>query len=240
MLYIRSTLFTVFLVLWTLIICVLGVLLFPFKSSVSQRYACIWGDGLFYAARYIAGIKLEVKGMDNLPKEGGYIIASKHQSAYETVVMHHILPLTTFIFKIEMAKIPFMGWLMLKAGNIPVDRKGGTKAMREMFLKASERLKEGRTIIIFPEGTRTLPDAKVTYNPGVALLYEKCEVPVVPAAINSGYLWPKNSFLKRAGTITLEFLPPIQKGLSKREFLTRLETDIEGKMLELPKPNPQK
>lgn len=236
MLYIRSAVFTAVLLLWTLLICVLGTLFLPFKRDWAQKYAYYWSAFLFYAARYIAGIKLEIKGMENLPKEGGYIVASKHQSAYETIIMHHILPLTTFIFKIEMAKVPFLGWLMVKTGCIPVDRKGGTRAMRDMFVKAKERLEAGRIIIIFPEGTRSLPNVKTTYNPGVALLYEKCEVPVVPMAINSGYLWPKNSFLKYAGTITLEFLPPIQQGLGKREFMAKLEADIEGKMKELPVP----
>jgi len=139
------------------------------------------------------------------------------------------------VFKIEMAKVPFMGWTMKKMGCIAVDRKGGTRAMRSMFESAKQKLAEGKTVVIFPEGTRRAPGDEPLYNPGVAMIYDQTKAEVVPAAINSGYLWPKNSFFKKAGTVTLEFLPPIKPGMEKRAFLDKLQNEIEEACSRLPK-----
>ena len=235
MLFIRSFIFTVAFVFLTAFVCISAVVLFPFPRKYLISYITWWSRSCLWLSRVLVGIKLVVKGKENLPKEGGYIIACKHQSAFDTVIFHSLVNAPAYIFKIEMAKVPFMGWTMKKMGCIAVDRKGGTRAMRNMFENAKQKLAEGKTVVIFPEGTRRAPEDEPLYNPGVAMIYDHTKAEVVPAAINSGYLWPKNSFLKRAGTVTLEFLPPIKPGMEKRAFLDKLQQDIEGACSRLPK-----
>ena len=129
------------------------------------------------------------------------------------------------IFKKELTYVPLIRQQLLKTGCIPVDRKGGTTAMRAMFAEAKEKLSSGKSIVIFPEGTRTAPGTTTVYNPGV---------PVFPAAINSGYFWPRNSFTKKPGTVVLEIMPALPAGLGKKEFLAELQNDIETTMKTLP------
>ena len=112
---------------------------------------------------------------------------------------------------------------------MPVDRKGGGKALRKMVAQARRVIAEGRPLVIFPEGTRVAPGDQRPYHPGVAALYSQLDVPVVPVALNSGCFWGRRSFAKRPGTITLEFLPKIEPGLQRKEFLQRLEAAIEGR-----------
>ncbi len=184
----------------------------------------------------VCGVKLRIKGLENLPKESGYIIASKHQSAMETIVFHATVPNIFYILKKELLFLPIAGLYFLKSGCVAIDRSGGAKTMRKMLTAVQERLKEGMNLVIFPEGTRTQPGTKIPYKPGVALLYEQCRMPVVPVALNTGFCWPKNKTLKKSGTVTIEFLPPIMPGLDKRAFLAELENKIETAQEALPNP----
>ncbi len=236
MLFIRSLIFTSYLISDTFFTCFFGLFLLPFPGRYAVRNAHFWSCRIILAARLIVGLKLVIKGKELLPQNGGCIIACKHQSAFDTIIFHSFVPEPIMIFKKELAYIPLIRQQLLKTGCIPVDRKGGTKAMRAMFEEAKTKLADGKTIVIFPEGTRTAPGTTTVYNPGVALLYEKCGVPVFPAAINSGYLWSRNSFTKKSGTITLEILPALPDGLGKKEFLGELQNDIETAMKNLPNP----
>ncbi|MBR7158718.1 MAG: 1-acyl-sn-glycerol-3-phosphate acyltransferase [Alphaproteobacteria bacterium] len=234
MLFIRSLLFTSFLISDTFLTCFFGLFLLPFPSRYAVKNAHFWSKRIILGARYILGLKLIIKGAELLPKDGGYIIACKHQSAFDTTIFHSFIPEPIMIFKKELTYVPLIRQQLLKTGCIPVDRKGGTTAMRAMFAEAKEKLSSGKSIVIFPEGTRTAPGTTTVYNPGVALLYEKCNVPVFPAAINSGYFWPRNSFTKKPGTVVLEIMPALPAGLGKKEFLAELQNDIETTMKTLP------
>ena len=131
--------------------------------------------------------------------------------------------------------VPFFGWLLRRAGMIPVDRAGRASALRDMIGQAKQRTVQGRPLLIFPEGTRTAPGERRPYHPGVAALYGQLGLPVVPVALNSGLFWGRRQFVKRPGTITLEFLPAIPPGLPRKAFMAELERRLEGASARLAK-----
>ncbi|RIA47503.1 lysophospholipid acyltransferase family protein [Dichotomicrobium thermohalophilum] len=171
--------------------------------------------------RWIGRVDMEVRGLERLP-EGGYIVASKHQSAWDTIAPMAYLPDPAVILKKELMDIPLYGQFARKLGMIPVRRDHGAVALREMARIARTRAKEGRQVFIFPEGTRRAPGAPPDYKPGVVLLYEELDAPCVPLALNSGLYWPRHAWRLNPGTIIMEFLEPIPPGLPREEFRRRL------------------
>lgn len=231
---IKSILFLPLLWIMTLIIFV--VMLPTLLMGRKQAYIVpiIWTKSVRWSLRLV-GIKIDIKGLENLPKNQGYIVASKHQSAMETLLFHTMVPNVFFIFKKSLMLIPLAGLYALKTGCIPIDRAGGAKTMRMMLTKAQKNLAKGLNLVIFPEGTRTKPGEKSPeYHPGIAFLYDHCKVPVVPVALNTGVFWPKNKVMKYPGTACVHFLPPIQPGMEKRAFLTKLQETIEAEQEKLP------
>ena len=221
-----TTLFLFFVMVPTLFMTRKGALCFPI----------LWTKWTAVLLKYICHIHIRVEGLENLPRKNGYIIASKHQSAMETLIFHRLVPNTFYVFKRELMLLPLAGIYALKTGCIPIDRGGGTKTMRKMLAGVRSRLADEMNLIIFPEGTRTPPGFKKPYSPGVAFLYEQCSVPVVPVALNTGYCWPKNKVAKFAGTVTVRFLPPILPGMPRRAFLDELYNRIETAQDTLPHP----
>ena len=195
--------------------------------QVTIRVGEVWFSFVLAALRLICGISHEVRGRENLPASP-CIIAAKHQSAWDTIALHTFIEDATYVIKRELTRIPVYGWLLAKAGMVPVDRAAGAKALRHMVATARANLGEGRHIVIFPEGTRTAPGERRAYHPGVAALYSQLAVPVVPVALNSGLFWPRRAFVKRPGRIVVEILPAIAPGLPRAEFMGRLETAIEA------------
>lgn len=171
--------------------------------------------------RWIAGVKMEVRGLERLP-EGGYIVASKHQSAWDTIAPMAYLPDPAVILKKELMDIPLYGQFARKLGMVPVRRDRGAVALREMARTARKRAEDGRQVFIFPEGTRRAPGAPPDYKPGVVLLYQELDAPCVPLALNSGLYWPRRTWRLNPGTIIMEFLEPIPPGLSREAFRSRL------------------
>jgi 1-acyl-sn-glycerol-3-phosphate acyltransferase len=223
----RSLLFNVLFYVTTTAFVVLGspLLLAP------RRWAMI---GLRTHARFelfllrvIVGTRFELRGADKLPP-GACLVASKHQSAWETFALIPLFRDPALLMKRELFYIPFHGWFSKKFEMIPVDRDKGPSALRRMLREAKLRVAAGREIIIFPEGTRRAPGATPDYKTGVVLLYDALGVPCVPVALNSGPFWPRRSLTRRPGTIVVEFLDPIPPGLGRAEFLARLERAIEG------------
>lgn len=192
-----------------------------------------WPIGRFWVAsslwlhRKICGIDDEVRGRENIPA-GGFIVASKHMSAWETLRLIELFPRPSFILKRQLLWIPLFGWYMWKAHMIPVDRGKGAAAVEGMLVHTRRAIAEGRQVIIFPEGTRRPPLAPPAYRRGVARLYKDLGVPCLPLALNSGLFWPRRSFVHRKGTILVACLPPIQPGLEPEEFATRLQTELEN------------
>ena len=191
-----------------------------------MRFGRFWAWCVLALLKAIVGLDGEVRGRENLPA-GASLIAMKHQSAWDTLILPVVLGDPAVVLKRELLWLPLYGWYAARAGSIAIDRKGGAGALRRMVAAARRAAAMGRPIVIFPEGTRVAPGGQLPYQPGVAALYQALQLPLVPAAVNSGLFWGRRAFLKRRGHIVLEFLPPILPGLPRRELMAVLETRIE-------------
>ncbi|HTT97620.1 MAG TPA: lysophospholipid acyltransferase family protein [Rhizomicrobium sp.] len=218
----RSAVFFLWFALVSAVICIvfLPALILPRRVTVwmSRRWSAI----NFWGLRVIAGVRFEVRG--TVPRDG-VLVAAKHMSMWDTMALYLLLDDPAVVLKRGLQLIPFYGWYITKAGSIAIDRGGGASTLRKMTASAKRALDSGRSILIFPEGTRKKPDAAPDYKPGVAALYSQLGVPCVPAALNSGLFW--TGFIKRPGNIVLEFLEPIPPGLRSREFMKVLQERIE-------------
>ena len=227
MLLLRSLLFNVFLWLWSAIIMVVLAPVAPFLSPAAiRRYAAFWMRGIHLGLRWIAGLGFRIEGLEHLP-DAPCIIASKHQSSFETLLFHTIRPDLAIGLKEELLRIPLFGWYLRLARSIAIDRGGAAKAMRSLIKGAERAVADGLSILIFPEGNRRPVGAPPDYKPGVAALYKALDVPVVPVALDSGRFWGRRSFAKQPGTITVRFLEPIPPGLERHAFMRLLEERIE-------------
>ncbi|MGI9525358.1 MAG: lysophospholipid acyltransferase family protein [Hyphomicrobiaceae bacterium] len=226
MLLIRSLLFNAAFYLLTASFLTLGswLLLSPRSWAMGglrlHARMCLW------LMRMLCGTKFEVRGLENLP-ESPYLVAAKHQSAWDTIALVPLFSDPVFVMKAELMKIPVYGWFCTKFGMIPIRREAGPSALRELLREARKRLNANREVLIFPEGTRRLPDAPPDYKPGVLMVYNQLNVTCVPLALNSGLFWPRNSLLRYPGTVVVEILPAIPPGLSRDQFATRLIETIE-------------
>ncbi|NQV20623.1 MAG: 1-acyl-sn-glycerol-3-phosphate acyltransferase [Rhodospirillales bacterium] len=227
MLFLRSLAFNIAFYTWTtfMVFAFLPALLGPARWVV--RGQSLWAGGNLWLMKTLIGIDLEVRGRERIPP-GPVIIASKHQSAWDTFVYHKLLDDLAIVLKKELLRIPIYGSYCRKTKMIAVDRKGGSKALRAMLQAGREASAQGRPLLIFPEGTRTAPGTTRPYQPGAAAFYRDLKVPVVPVALNSGLFWPRRRFLRRPGTIVLEFLEPIESGLDRKQFTAELERRIEA------------
>jgi 1-acyl-sn-glycerol-3-phosphate acyltransferase len=227
MIYVRSLLFNIAFFTWNISLCVLCLWVLVLPRRVMRGVVKFYLSGIAFFERTLLGLNYRVIGREHIPA-GGCIIAAKHQSAWETFKLHLIFSDPVFVLKRELVFIPLWGWYTLKTGIVPVNRSKGASALRRMLRIAKKFADTGRQIIIFPQGTRLVPGQYRAYKPGVAALYENLKLPVVPIALNSGLFWPKGSFLKRSGTITLEILPPIPPGLPRADMMQRLEKRLES------------
>jgi 1-acyl-sn-glycerol-3-phosphate acyltransferase len=234
MLFIRSLLFNIYFPVWTASLSFLASPLLFFPTRIVAKVGYIWAIGVNLGLRYICNIKYEIIGKENLPPEP-FVIASKHQSAWDTAIFLQILNNPAYILKKELLSIPFFGSYLVAMDMIPVDRQGGAAAIKKLQADANDRLAKNQSIVIFPEGTRTLPTEKLPYQPGIAFIYMALDqnIPVIPVALNSGLFWNKKAFLRPAGTIKLEYLPPIAAGKNRKEFMEELQNVIENKSADL-------
>ncbi len=222
----RSLVFNIlFYVNLTILLCIaLPTLLMPRRAVLTM--AKTWGRTTLWLLRVICRIDVEWRGLDRVPS-GGFIVAAKHQSIWETFALVTLFSDPTFIIKRELMWIPLFGWCTWRGGMIPVDRARGKASLAAMTRHARRALAEGRQIVIFPEGTRRAAGAEPKYKFGIAHLYEDCGAACVPVALNSGLFWPRRRFLRFPGTVTVEFLAPIPPGLDRDVFFATLQHDIE-------------
>ncbi len=192
----------------------------------------VWAGVSLWLHRTICGVGEEIHGLENIP-QGGYIVACKHQSAWETMRLVTLFPKPTFVFKRQLRWAPLFGWYLIKFGQIPVNRGKRSKALQDMAAIAGERIAQGHQVIIFPEGTRRPPLAEPDYKYGVTYLYGRLNAPCLPVALNSGLFWPRRTFAHRPGTVTLKILPAIQPGLDTDTFSTKLQDAIESAVAEM-------
>jgi 1-acyl-sn-glycerol-3-phosphate acyltransferase len=186
----------------------------------SLRVAILWARLVVAGARVICGIRLEVSGREWLPTGGPALIASVHQSAFDTLVWLTLVPRCCYVMKQELLRIPLLGPLMGRTGMIAVDRAAGAASMRHLLREADRAVREARQIVIFPEGTRGTPDQLLPLQPGVAALAARTGLPVIPVVTDSGLCWGRRAFHKRAGVVHIRLCPPIAAG-TPREILMR-------------------
>jgi 1-acyl-sn-glycerol-3-phosphate acyltransferase len=222
---------------WTVALCPFYVPLMLLPRPWFRVMTRFWTRGAVLFSRVCLGIDYEVSGREHIP-DGPFIVAAKHQSMWETLIFNMLFPDCAFILKRSLFAVPLVGWFMWRAGMVAVDRTAGASALRKMVREARRVMAEGRPLIIFPEGTRVAPKTRRPYQPGVAALHRELDMPVLPVALNSGSFWPRRTFVKRPGTISVAILPAIEPGLDRRDFMARLERDIESEMARLEQETP--
>lgn len=226
MLLFRSILFNIafYLNLLVYMLAALPTLLMPRRIVLAAAKS--WARTSLWLLRVICGTKVEFRGLEKLPK-GAFLVAAKHQSAWETFALIPLFSDPAFIIKRELMWIPIFGWYNWAAQMIPVDRGARAQALAKMTERTRLELGRGRQIVIFPEGTRRAPGAEPKYKYGIAHLYAATGASCVPLALNSGLYWRRRSFRRYPGTVRVEILDPIAPGLEKKEFMARLQRDIE-------------
>ncbi|MEO1703078.1 MAG: 1-acyl-sn-glycerol-3-phosphate acyltransferase [Pseudomonadota bacterium] len=209
---------------------------FVAPRSFCWRIVHWWAKSLTWLMRVVVGTQFKVSGLENIPA-GGAIIAPKHQSAWDTFVLLPYVRDPVYILKRELMWVPLFGWYVARMRMIPIDRGAREKAIAKVNEGARIEMAKGRHLIIYPEGTRRPPGAEPKYKSGIAYLYAETAMPVVPVAHNAGLFWPKSSFMRYPGIFELKFLPPIEPGLDRDEFMDtlrdRLETASDELLLEV-------
>jgi len=228
----RSLLFELLFYGWTAVLAFayLPTLVLPRGAIVTMGR--LWSRSVLWLLARVVGLRHRVEGRENLPA-GPFIVAAKHQSTWDTLLMPILFPDPVVILKKQLMQLPFYGWYARKHGMIGIDRKAGASALRGMVAEAAGAAARGRTLVVFPEGTRTAPGERRPYQRGVAALYARLGLPVVPVALNSGLFWGRRGLVLRPGTITVRVLPPIPPGLDTEAFMARLESAIENAQGEL-------
>jgi 1-acyl-sn-glycerol-3-phosphate acyltransferase len=185
-------------------------------------FARWWARLVLAGLQPLCGITWKVTGAEHLPVDGPALIASMHQSAFDTLVWAMLQPRFTYVLKQELLRIPLFGAMLRLTGMIAVDRSGGAAAIRGLLRAADRAVAEQRQIVIFPEGTRVAPGASTALQPGIAALAARTGLPVIPVATDSGRHWGRRAFRKLPGTIHIAILPPIPAGLSREALIARL------------------
>jgi 1-acyl-sn-glycerol-3-phosphate acyltransferase len=224
--FVRSLIFNVLFYLLLAFWVIVGIPTFLMPRSAIMHIARYWARTSVWLMRVVCNIKVEYRGLEKIPP-GPLIVASKHQSMWETFALLQFFEQPLFILKRELLWIPFFGWYLVKCNMIGIDRKAGGRALLRMARSAGEEVRRGRQLIIFPEGTRTAVDAPPSYKPGVAQIYVGSGVSCLPVALNSGLFWPRRTFMRYPGTLVVEFLDPLPPGLKRNEFIARISTVIE-------------
>ncbi|HEX7936467.1 MAG TPA: lysophospholipid acyltransferase family protein [Paraburkholderia sp.] len=230
--FIRSLLLLIYFVVFTVPYAIACFIAFPFMRA-DKRYwmAAGWCRVTLIVARGLNGIGYTIQGMENLPN-GPAVLLSKHQSAWETLAFPALMPRPLcYVFKRELLYVPFFGWALGLLKMVHIDRKEGKYAFESVIRQGKARMAEGAWVIMFPEGTRTPTGKQGKYKTGGARFAIASGAPVVPIAHNAGRVWPRNSFLKYAGIVTVSIGKPIETtGLTPDEVNTRVEQWIEAEM----------
>ncbi len=228
---IRSLIFNILFYGITAIMAVIGlpILLLPYR--VCQKYEHLWSAIMVVLLKYIMGITHRVTG----PRPDHPVIyAAKHQSAWETIFLYAEFDSPAPVLKKELIYLPFIGLFFVKVPSVPIDRSAGRAALKNLMAAAEKINKIGDSILIFPQGTRVAPGAEHSYHAGTFAIYQATGLPVVPVALNSGLFWSRAAFTKKSGVIDVKLLPEIPPGLNRRDFMARLEHDIETATNALP------
>lgn len=223
--WLRSLIFNIFMYLMMAVLAVLYAPFAMFSSDWAFRACHMYCRYVIWSARWMLGLRAEVRGT---PPTGEVMIAAKHQSFFDIIVIYGAVPRGKFIMKRELLFAPILGQYAWRIGCIPVDRGKRGVAIAKMVKDVAKSQKKPGQLIIYPQGTRVAPGATKPYKIGTGVLYEALSEPCVPVATNIGVFWPKRRIYRAPGLAVVEFLPVIPKGLRKDKFMTRLEADVEG------------
>ncbi|WP_457090900.1 lysophospholipid acyltransferase family protein [Microvirga sp. P5_D2] len=224
----RSKLFDILLALWTgLFAPALAILWLCGSPERGVRLASrLWARGILVGLKWVVGLNYAERGLHNVPNEPCLIIAN-HQSTWETLAFLILFPDVAIIAKRELLTVPVFSWFLRKSPMILIDRESGSKAIRKMVDESQAALAQGRSVLIFPEGTRKSASEPIAFKRGVELLYIKLNRVVLPVSLNSGLFWGPDRPYKRAGTISVSYLSPIEPGLTGHEFTRKAEQLLE-------------
>ena len=230
----RSLAYALVQLIVTPVYALIALLTFPFPALVRYRIISSWSRLMIWAAERICGVHYRVLGSANIPREP-CIVMAKHESAWETLAFQVILPPQVWVVKRELLWIPFFGWGLAMLSPIAIDRRQGVRALRQTVEQGRARLAQGFSIVIFPEGTRSAPGTRGTYHPGGAWLATQTGAPVLPIAHDAGDHWPRNSFLKYPGVVTISIGAAMRAHSDTKaaDLMRRVETWIEDEMQRL-------
>jgi 1-acyl-sn-glycerol-3-phosphate acyltransferase len=225
--FIKSLTFNIFLYSGIVLVFILAIptLILP------NKFTLYFGKFLAYYIIFLLKILLNTKvifhGLENLKKVEKFFIASAHQSMFETFALQSPINFPIFILKKELLRIPLFGWYLKKIGSIEITREKTTKENLNFFDKIKSSIeKTNRPLLIFPQGTRVRCGERVPFKKGIGRIYDSLNLPCIPVALNSGMIWPKNSFMKYNGNIHISFLEPIMPGKDKTDFIKEIEYKI--------------
>ncbi|GJE57990.1 lysophospholipid acyltransferase family protein [Methylobacterium trifolii] len=226
----RSVLFNLYWGAWTaLFVAPLVVLAASGAPARPIRAATrLWARGILFGLRHLVGLTYVEEGRERIPA-GPCLIVANHQSAWETLAFLILVPDVAIIAKRELVSIPIVGWFLRRSPMIIIDRANGTQALRTMIDESRAAIDQGRSVLIFPEGTRGEIGEPLQFKRGVELLYGRLGLPVLPVAVNSGLFWPSGS-RTRAGTVVVSYLDPLTPGLAAAEFMRRTEGAIDREL----------
>lgn len=231
MTYLRAFIFNIIFYGFTFLFCLLATPCLLLPRPQYFKVLMWYFETVPLIEKYVLGLDYEIRGLENLPKDGKYIIAAKHYSAYETMKLHILFPDPAIIMKQELKSIPLWGWHAEKSDMIFIDRGSRDVAMRSLVEGAKRMASLGRPIIIFPQGTRVNVSDTIQNRPykfGIIKMYESVGLPIIPLAMNSGVYWAKDAFIKKSGKVVFEFLEPIPAGLDPQAAFETMRDRVEA------------
>ena len=227
MLLVKSLIFNFFLYTGIVFVFIIALPTLFMPAKFTLLFGKFLGHYVILIVKIFLNTKIEIKGIENIPKNEKYFVASALQSMFETFALQAVLDYPVFILKKELLKIPLFGLYLKKIKSIEIVRDTTTKDNLNFFEKVASIIKnESRPLLIFPQGTRLKPDERLPFKKGVGRIYEALNISCVPIALNSGKVWPKKGIIKNPGKITISILEKIKPGLNKDEFIKNLEEKI--------------
>lgn len=220
--FLRSALFNVYFFVSTALVCTYGIAALLVAPARVLRLPVHWARIELAGLSALCGIRYSVRGLENLP-DGPALIASQHQSTFDTMVWFRVVPQCSYVLKQELTRTPLFGALLRPAGMIAIDRKAGAKAIRVLVRDVSAAMRAGRRVVIFPEGTRAEPDQPLPIQPGIAALARVLDYPILPVTTDSGRFWGRRAFHKRPGEIRIVIHKPLPAGLPRQAVLAHLQ-----------------
>lgn len=236
MILIRSILFNICFYIITALVCILFIPALLLPREVILWITRLWLAIIDFLEKYVLGLTFEVRGKEFLPSSGSYIVAAKHQSAYETLKLHDLFGDPTIVLKKELLSIPLFGNFLNKLDVIAINRSNKEEAIKSLIEGTKRMQHQGRPIVIFPQGTRVAVNATAKEKPykgGIVKMYTHTNMPIIPLALNTGLFWGRNSFIKKPGKVIFEFLAPIEPGLPDKKVMKALEDRLEEHSIKL-------